>query len=303
MIVSLVLPALAALAVGFPAADRHRRLHPRVGARALAIAISSLALAAVAALGTIAIGFVAAIPWVKDNVLWCSDLARTHGEVPTSVGLLAVATLGIMGVSAARALRQTLKIHAHGSNAPTAGMELVDDERPDAYAIGGRRGRIVVTSGMLRLLEPAEQAVLVAHERSHLRHRHNRYTTLAVVAAAAVPPLRFVSRRLRLALERWADEDAAAEVGDRRLVAQALIRASLGRTDYGGGLSGTDGVNGLGLLGVPGRVEALLLPAPELFGGPVRALAPAGAACVVVVAGSAIQIHHLVQFTSHVCGL
>ena len=269
----------------------------------MAIAMASLAVAVLAAVGTVAVGFVAAIPWVKGNVLWCSDLARTHGEVPTPIGLIALVTIGMMGASAGRALRKARRLHGHGLPEPTSDVELVDDDRPDAYALGGRRGRIVVTSGMLRLLDPAEQAVLMAHERSHLRHRHDRYTTLAVVAAAAVPPLGFVSSRLRLALERWADEDAAAEVGDRRLVARAIIRASLGRTEYKECARPTDGVNGMGLLGVPGRVEALLLPAPHLFGGPVRALVPATAASVGVVAGGAIQIHHLVGFASHVCGL
>lgn len=303
MIAVLVLPALAALAVGLPAASRHRRLHPRIGARALALATAALALAALAAVGTVAVGFVSAVPWVQDHIGWCRDVARTHDEVPLPLGVAALATLVAMAVSAGRAYCGARAANGRPSDAPADDVEVLEDDRPDAYAVGGPRGRIVVTSGMLGLLEPAEREVLVAHERSHLRHRHDRYTTLAVVAAAAFPPLGFVSRRLRLALERWADEDAAAEVGDRRLVARAIIRASLGVTDYTGPTVRRRTVIGLGLLGVPCRVDALLVPAPDLLGGTLRALAPAALGSFAVVAGSAVQVHHLARFASHVCGV
>ncbi|MGW7378006.1 SpoIIE family protein phosphatase [Streptomyces sp. NPDC054794] len=52
------------------------------------------------------------------------------------------------------------------------GVELAD-EQPDAYALLGRPGRIVVTSGMLRALPAEERAVLLAHEQAHLAHGHH----------------------------------------------------------------------------------------------------------------------------------
>lgn len=150
--------------------------------------------------------------------LWAADRAPTPSEVRDGLG-------------GSLAYTTVMTILGRLWEKRADGIEVLKDDRPDAYVVGGPRARIVVTSGMLGLLEPAEREVLVAHERSHLRHRHDRYTTLALVAAAAVPPLGFVTSRLRLALERWADEDAAAEVGDRLLVARAIIRASLAVTD------------------------------------------------------------------------
>ena len=44
---------------------------------------------------------------------------------------------------------------------------------------------------------------------------------------AAMPVLAPLNARLRFAVERWADEDAANEIGDRALVACAIARAAL----------------------------------------------------------------------------
>ncbi|MFP5318177.1 MAG: M48 family metalloprotease [Acidimicrobiia bacterium] len=302
MIAILVLPAVAALAVGLPTASRHRRLHPRLSARALAVAAAALGLAVIGAVGTVAVGFLAGIPWIQNNFAWCRSLARTHARVPQPVGLLALAILAVMSVAGVAAWRRARRELHGGAGDAGSDLEVLEEDRPDAYAMGGGGGRIVVTSGMLRLLDPAEQTVLFAHERAHLRHRHHRYATLAIVASAAVPPLGFVTRRLRLALERWADEEAAIEVGDRRLVARAIIRAALGRTDYTSPAAGGT-ASGLSTLGVAGRVEALLLPAPESLGRPLSALAVVAVGTVVAIAGSALQVHHLVELGLHVCAL
>ena len=47
------------------------------------------------------------------------------------------------------------------------------------------------------------------------------------LAAAINPTLRPTARALRHTVERWADEDAADAVADRRTVARALARAAL----------------------------------------------------------------------------
>jgi hypothetical protein len=62
---------------------------------------------------------------------------------------------------------------------------------------------------------------------AHLRHHHAAYVLLAQLAAAANPLLRPLAGHVRLAVELWADREAASEVGDGRLVARALARASL----------------------------------------------------------------------------
>jgi len=294
----LVLPAVATLAVGVPAAGPHRRLHPSVGARALALGTAALTLAVTAALATLAVGFLSGIPWVRENLTWCSSLYRTHDQIPAWIGIPATLALGAMIIAGSRAYRQA-RLDLWAATEPGPQIRIVGNNRPDAYAVGGRCGHIVVSTGMLAALDGAERRVLLSHERSHLKHRHHWYIALALVSKASVPILGFVTSRLRLAVERWADEDAAAEVGDRRLVARAVVRAALAKSDYPTGPA----LLGLGNLGVRARVDALLLPAPAGRDGFSSALLSAPFVGVVVVVGSTLQVHHLWGFASHVCGL
>ena len=63
---------------------------------------------------------------------------------------------------------------------------------------------------MLRSLDGAQRRALLAHERSHPRHRHHLHHTACQFAAAVNPLLRRLPAAVELATERWADEDAAA---------------------------------------------------------------------------------------------
>ncbi|MCK2221077.1 M56 family metallopeptidase [Actinomadura sp. ATCC 31491] len=110
--------------------------------------------------------------------------------------------------------------------ATTGGLVIVDDARPDACVVP-LAGRIVVTTGMLRSLDAAQRRVLLAHERAHLRCRHHLYRAAAELAACLNPLLRPLSRAVAQTTERWADEEAAAEVGERALAAQAIAHAAL----------------------------------------------------------------------------
>lgn len=105
---------------------------------------------------------------------------------------------------------------------------------------------------MLQSLNDVERRALLAHERSHLRHRHHRYLLLADLACV-FPPARPLCRLLSFYLERWADEDAARHVGSRKVVAQAIARAALATTT-----ALPAGALAMSSLGVPERVKALL---------------------------------------------
>jgi hypothetical protein len=80
---------------------------------------------------------------------------------------------------------------------------------------------------MLDALVGDERRVLLAHERAHASNAHYLFTSVARLAAAANPLLRPVSAELGYVVERWADERAAAETGDRTLTARAIARAAL----------------------------------------------------------------------------
>ncbi|MFD3553478.1 M56 family metallopeptidase [Streptomyces goshikiensis] len=185
-----------------------------------------------------------------------------------------------------RQLRQARALAA-GSRSE---LVVLEEERPDAYALPGRPGRIVITSGMLRALSAAEREVLLAHERAHLRGRHHVLVAIVELAAHCHPGLRAVREPLRYALERTADESAAQVVGDRRLTARAIGRAALAaRTSPalhrpGFALAATAGL-------VPLRVAALLAqPARTgVLGAPRCMAALTLLACLAVSAGASFE--------------
>ncbi len=72
---------------------------------------------------------------------------------------------------------------------------------------------------------------MLAHELAHLRLRHHRLLRFAQVVSttlgAAVPAAADAGALLARELEVIADQAAATQVGDRRVVARALARAAL----------------------------------------------------------------------------
>ncbi|MGW4698885.1 M56 family metallopeptidase [Streptomyces sp. NPDC004285] len=174
----------------------------------------------------------------------------------------------------------------------------------DAFALPGyrgRHGRVVVTSGMVRVLKEGEREVLLAHERAHLEGRHHLLSAVVDLAAVVHPAVRSLREALVFHLERWADEAAASVVGDRRVVAAAVARAALagsrGRVDGYPLLSATSGP-------VPQRVQALLLPEPAAPRGGMRRAGILGMAATVaaVAFGSLALAYGLHEYVEYAAG-
>lgn len=241
-----------------------RRLAPALAARTLA---ATAVIAAVATAWGLVVLTAGGLGRVGEVVAYTrpdpTALAATD-PVPRSLGVLAAAllTCGLVRLGRAACMRRRdVRALAALRTLPTAGdLIVLDDDHADAYALPGRPGRIVVTSGMLRALPAAERAVLLAHERAHVAHRHHRYTALGEMVCALNPLLRPVRDQLAFAVERWADEDAAQAVADRPLAARSLARAALATTARRGGPAAA-----LGYLRhqVTARVRALQGDSPE----------------------------------------
>jgi Zn-dependent protease with chaperone function len=234
-------PVLALAAVPFVLGALSTWLARHVGARlrpatatvlltgfALTVALSTgllLCLAAVIAL--------AEAPGLSGLSHWSPSALRTLVPVPMAAdavcGSIAVVLLASAAVHLTRVVRDARRASALAASLPRHGEELtvLEDGTAIAYTIPGRHRRIVVSTGMLRNLTVCQRRALLAHETSHLRHHHHRYVQLGRLAAAANPLTRPVSRAIDLAVERWADESAAAEIGDRGTVARALAAATL----------------------------------------------------------------------------
>ena len=76
---------------------------------------------------------------------------------------------------------------AGGRELDGAGTVVLDDPRPVAYCVAGRRPAIVVTSGALAVLDKSQLAAVIAHERAHLACRHYLVATFTRGLAAVFP--------------------------------------------------------------------------------------------------------------------
>lgn len=95
--------------------------------------------------------------------------------------------------------------------------------------------------------------------------------------------------RSRLALERWADEEAGAAVADRQLVARAVARAALAtKRAPVAAMAATGGP-------VPQRVKALLAPPTPLRRDLVMAFATLMVVCCASLGLAAHDIERLFE--------
>jgi beta-lactamase regulating signal transducer with metallopeptidase domain len=236
----LVLPLLVAPLLALPALRAlPDRMHPRTACWALTAAAVGLAGGSAVALALLTGVAVLRLPPVAAYAHLHVPIAdETSTAVVLTVGAVAAALLTASATAAGRSLRRqwtdlaAARRLAAGHRA-CGDLVVVPDDTADAYALpgipvpGARSGRVVVTRGMLRALAPAEREVLLAHERAHLACRHHLFIAATEVAAAVHPLLRPLRDGLCYAVERWADEEAAARVADRPLTARAIGRAAL----------------------------------------------------------------------------
>jgi Zn-dependent protease with chaperone function len=229
------LPLLASVVLYLGSPWLGRRLPPRTAVRLLTAATLVTALGAGFTLGVAGFVLMAQVPWIAMLGHWSPAVVASGETLPDAPAAVAAVTVTVLLAASIRRavvagvdlVRAALVCRRLGPS--VAGLVVVEDDVPDAYALPGVGGRVVVSTAMLRALSAGERQVLLAHEAAHLTGRHHVYVQLAELAAAANPLLRPVAAAVELAVERWADEVAAEQVGDRELAARALARAGLAR--------------------------------------------------------------------------
>jgi Zn-dependent protease with chaperone function len=190
--------------------------------------------------------------------------------VPGAVGVIALLAL-VVGVARVlrvlRARRLTRReLTALCRSCGPGELAVVPVRTAHAFAVPGRPGRILVTQGLLALLDGSERRVVLAHERAHLAGWHHGLRAVAEVSAAINPLLIPVRQSVEFLVERNADEHAATVSGSREITARALAKAALAE-------SGWLGRSALAFMtcGVSARVAALHAAPP-----PPRRLLPSG---------------------------
>jgi beta-lactamase regulating signal transducer with metallopeptidase domain len=220
---------------------------------------------------------------------------------PGAASLVAAARLAVLAASAAlfallvwvlvaasatvlvarRRHRTLLTLLAHG-DPKVPGALVVDHPAAAAYCVPGLRSKIVISAGTLELLDSAELAAVLAHERAHLRARHDLVLLPFSALGRGFPRSRLVRQAhatVALLVEMLADDRALRQRPAREL-ATALLRvgtsgASLAPRGALATASATDAE-------VAARVTRLLTPQARLP-LPVQALVCCAAALLVAV--------------------
>ncbi|MFI6845562.1 M56 family metallopeptidase [Kitasatospora sp. NBC_00085] len=272
-------------------AEQH--LHPRGATRLLTVISAVMALCSAVCLGLTGVVGTAQLPGNPLPDTWSDPEVRAALPYHETVGTAAICLLTVVLLAllwtAARHLRiRTRARHALGRELPGDGpsdVALLPDPVPYAFALPGSSrspGRVVVSTGMLAGLPDDERAALLAHERAHLAHRHHRYLLATQLAGCVNPFLRPLQHAVAYSAERWADEESAQAVGDRRVTARAVARAALA--------SRRPPAPGFAAFAAPGpvprRVAALLGPVPSARNWP-PAHSRAGLAAMVAAIGTA----------------
>jgi Zn-dependent protease with chaperone function len=277
----LVLPALAVPVVRWLCG----RLHPVMAS--WLIVVSALVLATCATLALALLTFVALAVMTVFARLghWSPTVVRHLDAVHLPIDLVATVLLVVFASCATAAtvtrVRSLLEAHRMARECPgDTELVVVQDARPTAHALPGRPGRIIVSSGMLASLAPAERRALLAHERGHLRRGHHLFVAAVDVLAAVHPLLRPLTTSIRFTTERWADEIAARQVGDRSVVARAVGKAALAARAQ----PARNGMTMAATAGpVPRRVAALL-SAPPVHRLRSLLTAPTGVFAIIALA-------------------
>ena len=197
----------------------------------------------------------------------------------TLAGAVAARTV-LTAMTHLRSAGQQALLHAEtarlvGRPEPSLGAVLVEHSDPVAYCVAGRHPTVILSTGAVRALEPAQLSAVLAHERAHLTGRHHRLLALARIGRLVLPflPLmRDADAQVARLVEMHAD-DAAARAGDPRSLATALVVLATGTSPAPAlAASATDSVQ---------RIRRLLLPA-EPLGRARRRLLRATAASLAV---------------------
>ncbi|MCY7341775.1 MAG: M56 family metallopeptidase [Pseudonocardia sp.] len=146
-------------------------------------------------------------------------------DVAHVLSLCAAVALGLrlVGVLAAVTFR-TLRARRHhrdlldllGTPWPAVpGARVLDHPTPVAYCLPGLRSRLVLSAGVLDALDPPGVRAVLAHERAHLRERHDLVVLPFVAWGATAPFVRgMVCAQIAVAalVEMRADDVASTRV-------------------------------------------------------------------------------------------
>lgn len=253
---AFIVPFLAAGGFGLVAPVAARWLPGRAAVWLCTLCAVAVVTGCWVSAGALVITTFGQLPQVAAHGRWAPAVVGEYSPAPFALGVAATAALS--AVTAYALLCTSLELRRliwawRSCRKRYPSLLVVQAEEMFAFAIPGWPGRIVASHALLRGLDPRERRAVLAHEQAHLDQHHELHLLVATFCAHANPLLIRVPDAMRLACERWADDRAAAAVGDRRTVARAITRAA-------STASGSLTALAAGGSNVPARVTALLSP-------------------------------------------
>ncbi|MEV0701033.1 M56 family metallopeptidase [Saccharopolyspora sp. NPDC050389] len=227
--------ALAALGPGLMRACRRwQSAAPRLGlilwatlATSWVVSVISAGLAAMAQLsgGLGLAGLLHACLRALLAIIGVHDLADAPAAIALLGSVLVMVRLLAVAAHHARQARRHRKMHRHALRSCSDTLvhngiriDVVETEQLAAYCVPGRGSTVVLTTGALRRLVPAERDAVIAHEIAHLRGKHHLVLGWAAILARAfpfVPLLKAVSQEIARLVEWIADDRAGRRHGNR----------------------------------------------------------------------------------------
>lgn len=171
----------------------------------------------------------------------------------------------------------------------STGALIVRHSMPAVYCVPGRQSAVVMTTAALETLDEPEMAAALAHERAHLRARHDLLIFAACAVRSAFPFValfRVASEQVAALVEMHAD-DAALKVSERRILATALVNLA-------GSIHPADTL-AAGSTAALERVQRLSRP--------LRPLGPARAALILIAAFTMMLVPIVVATTPGLAAL
>lgn len=301
MSVVLVLLGVGLLVVPGWLATRGTRVAPAEWCRTVAVCLRTGRLAILIGLTMAAAPVVLHTLGAHHVAHACHQAAHWGVPVPWAAGWVATAALAVVARRSHVARRRDAETLARlrapawlGVHSDEHGVDVavVPAGEALAYAVPGTPDQIVISSRLQNVLGVDELAAVLAHERAHLRHGHHGLLRLATDVDTSFgwsSSVRRSTAALRLAVERWADEEAAAAAsGGRQAVRRALAGTVAVSLDTAAAFTSP--------CTLIERIQALDMPASRP--GPrarVAAVGPGLVLCalaVMVVVGSAATTHH-----------
>lgn len=232
---TIVLGVLAVLLAGPVPASMARLPRLRRTPRAAMLLWQSVALGAVLAAVGAGLSLFTDHAWRQPP----GPVGWVVSAVALSLTVMVVARLLLSGHRVGTTLRALRRRHREQLDLLAydgPGARVLEHEVPVAYCVPGMHGsaQVVVSAGAIDRLSSAEVEAVLAHERAHLRARHDLVLEAFSVLHRAFP--RWVSSRaalgeVQLLAEVLADRAAARVTGPVPL-ARALVALAEGRTPH-----------------------------------------------------------------------